>query len=228
MMNTINYDSILNPTCIVQYELGNLKNFIYLVVCRKTKDCFLVDTQTPLSKITQEIKKNGLRLQGLLLTHSHHDHVAGLSELMSEYPSLPIFIHPLETHRITKKTPQFTKNFVLLKDQQVLQLGLLSIKILHTPGHTAGECCFYIEENRSRYLLSGDTLFIRDCGRTDLDTGNNTQMFESLQKLKKLEENTLIFPGHHYVQELHSTLKEELIHNAPLKCKTVEELSKLP
>lgn len=79
-----------------------------------------------------------------------------------------------------------------------------------------------------RFLLTGDTLFIRDCGRTDFEDGDNEQMFQSLQRIKKLPPATVILPGHHYQPETASVLELELLESAPLKCRSVEELAGLP
>ena len=104
---------------------------------------------------------------------------------------------------------------------------------IHTPGHSAGELCYRLEATDLKgelrtYLFTGDTLFIRDCGRTDLETGSNAQMFESLQRLKKFPPDTVILPGHHYVRECASTLSREMETSPPLRCASIQELEALP
>jgi glyoxylase-like metal-dependent hydrolase (beta-lactamase superfamily II) len=101
---------------------------------------------------------------------------------------------------------------------------------MHTPGHSSGEFCYLLPKQTQvdrPYVFTGDTLFIRDCGRTDLESGNDAEMFASLQILKQLDPDTVILVGHHYAKECASTLGEELKVSPPLKCASVSELSNL-
>ena len=107
------------------------------------------------------------------------------------------------------------------------EVGSIRVRVLHTPGHSAGECCYFFE-NGGKYLFTGDTLFIRDYGRTDFADGSNEQMFASLQRIKALPPETVILPGHHYVRECASILSKEIVESPPLRCGSVEELASLP
>jgi hydroxyacylglutathione hydrolase len=208
---------------VAQYQLGDLRNFIYLILDWKTKKAAIVDPQSDSTPI-EDLNKHGFELVGIFLTHSHHDHVAGVPGLLEKFPNLPIYVHPTDATRLSPNAKRAVKP---LADQQSVSVGSLSIKVLHTPGHSAGECCYYFERDRN-YLFTGDTLFIRDCGRTDFSDGSNEEMFSSLQKIKRLPPDTIILPGHHYVKECASVLSKELMDSPPLRVKSVAELAALP
>lgn len=211
---------------IAQFELGTQRNFIYLVIDWKTRQAAIVDPQRDVETPLQALERHGLTLARILLTHSHSDHVAGVPALLERLPGIPVTVHADDQRRIAKKYGPDT-NFDLAVNGQRVRVGSLEVEVLHTPGHSAGELCYFVD-GAPPHLLTGDTVFIRDCGRTDLDTGDNAQMFESLQKIRKLPPETVILPGHHYQAECASTLERELRESPPFQCKTVEELSALP
>lgn len=213
---------LIQNQIIAQYEIGNYKNFVYLILDWNQRKAAWVDPQAELKQPLNDLKKYGFELERILLTHTHFDHVAGLSELAALYPDAEICLNSGDLHRL-----QGLKKFRSLKDQEQIQVGDIKIEILHTSGHSAGALCYWIQSTPS-YLLSGDTLFIRDCGRTDLETGNNDEMFLSLQKIRKLPRDTVILPGHHYQPECASLLETELRSSPPFQCKNAEELAQLP
>jgi glyoxylase-like metal-dependent hydrolase (beta-lactamase superfamily II) len=105
------------------------------------------------------------------------------------------------------------------------------VQVLHTPGHSPGECCFFIPaptRNDLPYLFTGDTIFIRDCGRTDFAGGNVLDMFDSIQQIKRLPQKTVILCGHHYQPEVASTIADEMVDSPPFRCRNVDELDALP
>ena len=208
---------------IAQFEIGDYKNLVYLILDWQSKQAAIVDPQTDLSAPLQALSENGFKLTAVLLTHSHWDHIAGVPELQIKYPSLPIYVHELDARRL-----EASPSIHWIKNQDVIQVGTLPVRVLHTPGHSSGECCFLLEKTSPPFLLTGDTVFIRDCGRTDLESGSSSQMFNSLQEIKKLAPSTIILPGHHYAKECASTLEQELISSPPMKCLNTEELEKLP
>lgn len=212
---------------IAQFECGKYRNFVYLIIDWKTRQAAIVDPQEDLEPIFAFTKENDLRLAAILLTHTHFDHTAGLPELLRLYPELPLFLHNegLPGLEPPIKTSANIRN---IKDGEQLYIGSMSVDIIHTPGHTSGGCCFRVPSGDLSYLLTGDTLFIRTCGRTDLETGSTQDMFNSLQKIKAFSDSTIIYPGHHYEMECSSTLRQELLQNPSLQCKTVEELDALP
>lgn len=209
---------------IAQYELGTMRNFVYLILDFPSKRAAVVDPQKDIDTPLRDLEANGFTLEACLLTHSHHDHVAGVVPLLERHPELPIYMHAADTFRL-KKIPQ--RNLRTVEDGATLRVGGIEISVIHSPGHSAGEVCYHVRSGDG-YLLSGDTLFIRDCGRTDLETGSNEEMFSTLQKLKKLPDSIVLLPGHHYASETASRLGDEKRRSPPLLARSVEELENLP
>lgn len=213
---------------VAQFEIGNYKNFVYLALDWATKKAAIIDPQRDLSLPLGVIKKHGFELTAIFLTHSHFDHTAGVGELIRLYPQIPVMIHQDELHRLDKSIVNHGQ-IKTIHDGDSFAIGALRLQTLHTPGHSAGECCFLMEgAPPDLYLFTGDTLFIRDCGRTDIESGSNEQMFHSLQRLKKLPSNAIVLPGHHYRSECTSTLEVEFRESPPFQCKSVTELANLP
>lgn len=138
----------------------------------------------------------------ILLTHCHLDHIMGAAEL-HDYTGAPVAIFSADVPGLSDpfincmsffgtmqgKMPQAD---IILHDGDTLQLGDLTIKIIHTPGHTIGSACFAVEDT----IFSGDTLFRESCGRIDLPTGSSSQLVASLHKLAELEGDYKVYSGH--------------------------------
>jgi glyoxylase-like metal-dependent hydrolase (beta-lactamase superfamily II) len=201
-----------------------MRNFVYLVLDWSSKKAAVVDPQKDITPLLADLSTHGFTLESCLLTHSHHDHVAGVGPLLEHFSELPILVHREDTFRL-KKFP--VANFRTVEDRATLKVGNLELEALHSPGHSAGELCYWVKTGPG-YLLSGDTLFIRDCGRTDLETGDDAALFATLQKLKALPDSLVLLPGHHYAREVASLFGEEKRHSPPLLCRSVEELRNLP
>jgi glyoxylase-like metal-dependent hydrolase (beta-lactamase superfamily II) len=209
---------------IAQFEIGNYQNFVYLILDWQNKEAAWIDPQKDLSRPLECLKQYGFQLKWILLTHTHFDHIAGLSELAELFPQASIGVNDGDLPRLK---PFIQKKVQNIRDGDLLSVGNLSIEVLHTPGHSPGECCYWVKSSPP-YLLTGDTVFIRDCGRTDLEGGSNIEMFNSLQKLKRLPPEAIILPGHHYQPECASTLQKEMKESPPFQCNSVEELASLP
>jgi hydroxyacylglutathione hydrolase len=221
----------MNP--VLQFEIGDYQNLVYLLIDWPSRQALIVDPQSDLSPLLETFKKHSLTPTGILLTHTHWDHIAGVPELTRLYPGIAVHVGERDAHRLKAKLPE--ENLRFLSDEQILKLGSLAIRVLQTPGHSPGECSYFID-GTPPYLLTGDTVFIRDCGRTDLEGGSNDELFSSLQKIKALPAETKIMPGHSYNArlikargpEIHSTLADEMRESAPFRCRSVEELASLP
>ncbi len=211
---------------IAQYEIGTYKNFVYLVIDWDHRKALIVDPQKDLSRPLSSLKKYELELVGVLLTHTHFDHIAGVPQLIKDFPEIPIFVPSGETFRM-EGTMKNTDRLKKIKDGDCISVGKLSLEVIHTPGHSKGECCYYLPGDPP-YLLTGDTIFIRDCGRTDAETGSNEEMFASIQKIKTFPSKTVVLPGHHYHPNCSSDLATEMKESPPFLCKSVADLANLP
>ncbi len=201
-----------------------MKNFIYLILDHSSKQAAIVDPQKDIETPLRTLDANGFRLQACLLTHSHHDHIAGLGPLLERFPELPVYVHAGDLFRL-KKFP--SENFRTFADGETIRIGSTEVIAMHSPGHSAGGTCYRVLSDDG-YLLSGDTLFIRDCGRTDLETGSNEEMFATIQKLKSLPDSLVMLPGHHYAREVASRFGDEKRRSPPFRVRSVEELRNLP
>ncbi len=190
---------------IKTFDVGPMANLIYVITDNKTKLSALIDPAWDMTEVYKYIKTNSLTLKKILLTHSHHDHVNAVDEILSYFDP--------EIH-INKKEKSFWKknydNFVINYGGDSIYLGETEIKSLHTPGHTPGSTCYHIGND----LIAGDTLFVFGCGRCDLHGGNPEEMFVTLKDIKtSLDPKTIILPGHNYSIKKTSTLKEEIDGN---------------
>jgi len=192
-----------------QIPVGNMENFAYVIGDEKTKLATIVDPAFEVEKILKVVEKNKLKVKYIINTHSHFDHVSGNEEIVKKTGAKII------VHRLVKM-----KVDIFVDDNDVIKLGNLKIKVIHTPGHTPDSICLLVENK----LLTGDTLFVGECGRTDFPGGDSRQMYDSLfNKLMKLDNNIGIYPGHDYGNTCSSTIGFERKNNYTLKLRTEEE-----
>jgi glyoxylase-like metal-dependent hydrolase (beta-lactamase superfamily II) len=209
---------------VAQFEIGSHRNFVYLILDWASRQAAWVDPQSDLTEPLAFLTKHRFTLSSVILTHTHFDHIAGVAELLHRFPDIPLHVHSGDSHRLAKPAVARMRP---VGDGELLSVGKLSLKAMHTPGHSAGECS-YLLQTSPPFLFTGDTVFIRDCGRTDFEDGSNDQMFASLQRIKKLPPETVLLVGHHYQPECATTLGRELVESAPFRCNNVAELASLP
>lgn len=201
-----------------QLEVGPMVNFVYLIGDLKTRECVVVDPAWEIDTILKAAATDNMTVVAGLATHYHYDHINGAEELLSKIQG-KIYIHKSEAPYLKGMKSELEKVDVGYR----LKIGEIEIEFLHTPGHTPGSQCFLVQE----HLVSGDTLFINACGRCDLPGGNAEQLYESLQRLKKLKDETLLLPGHHYADEPLSTIGKEKRKNPYCQISTVSEFLNL-
>jgi glyoxylase-like metal-dependent hydrolase (beta-lactamase superfamily II) len=181
---------------------GQMVNFVYLIGDRSTRQAVIVDPAYGVGELVLHAEEDGMRLVGALVTHHHPDHVGGsmmgyriqgISELLAE-ASLPIHVHRDEFDWVLRVTGAEPGDLVAHDSGDTVTVGDVPIQLLHTPGHTPGSQCFLVDG----LLVSGDTLFLEGCGRTDLPGANPEAMYDSLQRLASLPDDVAVFPGHRY------------------------------
>ena len=184
--------------------LGQVSTNCYILINDENKQCIVVDPADRADKISSIIEDNGCVLQGILLTHGHYDHILAAETLREQY-NAKIYAGKEESDILAQPdknlsvyiggSPLAIKADELLSDGQEFKLAEIYIKAIHTPGHTQGGMCYYIEQEG--ILLSGDTLFAESVGRTDFPTGSMSKLVESIKtKLLTLPLDTKIYPGH--------------------------------
>lgn len=197
-----------------QMELGPMQNFVYLVGCPETKEAAVIDPGWDSGKIVAEAERDGMKITKILVSHAHFDHVNVLHELLADTDA-KVYLQKDEVPFL--KVPKSNLHPTTSGDK--VRIGKIEVEFIHTPGHTPGSQCFHVQGR----LISGDTLFINACGRTDLPGGDSEQMYHSLTRLSRLPEATVLYPGHNYADRPTSTLKSEKESNPFLLCRSLEE-----
>jgi glyoxylase-like metal-dependent hydrolase (beta-lactamase superfamily II) len=165
----------------------------------------MIDPGGPTDEVRTYIVKNSLKLKKILLTHGHADHIMGLGEVRGLAED-GVAIHSGDAACIVNASEnlssvmgnpaEFKAADLLLSDSLDIVIGNIKIQVIHTPGHTKGSCCFYVTEERDALLISGDTLFARSVGRTDLPGGDEATLLGSLKKLEAFADGVPVYPGH--------------------------------
>ena len=169
--------------------LGDYQTNCYLL-CHSDR-CVIVDPGCQPELVLDALKQKNLTADAILLTHGHFDHVGGVKTIAAEL-ECPVYIHPQECSlppMLTAGKLYYTHTY---DEGDILSLAGLSIRVLHTPGHTPGSVCLICDGT----MLSGDTLFAGTCGRTDLPGGSWATIQNSLRRLAQLEADLTVLPGH--------------------------------
>lgn len=199
---------------IRQLLLGPLQNFVYLIADENTRDAIVIDPGWDPLAIAKAAKEEEMKLRGILVTHTHFDHINAVPPMVKDF-DIPVWVHQKEIGDLPVK-PSSVKTFV---GGDLIQVGGLDIKVLHTPGHTTGSSCFEMQD----LLLTGDTLFVKACGRSDLEGGNPEELWKSLGEIAKLDDNLVVYPGHDYGDTPQSTVAEERRANPFMQFHTPQE-----
>lgn len=203
-------------------------NFCYLIGDRTTGEAVVVDPAYAVGDICDIVEADGMRLVGVLGTHYHADHVGGtmmgyqlegVAELMDRV-DVPVHLQAPEVEYVTKTTGMTADQLVGHASGDVVSVGGIDIELIHTPGHTPGSQCFLVEDR----LVSGDTLFLDGCGRTDLPGGDPTELYHSLTgRLAKVPDSAVLFPGHQYSPAPSQSMGETREHNVVFKPASAEQ-----
>lgn len=201
---------------INQYVVGPVQTNCYFAINEDTKELLVIDPGASPKKLAEKIREEDCAPVAILLTHGHFDHATGAEELAAEF-DIPIYAYEDEKETLEDSNLNVSwmigeqKVFhanVFVKDEQELLLAGFHIRVLFTPGHTRGGCCYYLPYED--VLFSGDTLFCCSVGRSDLPGGSTSELVRSVrEKLLTLPERTTVYPGHNDV----TTIENERMYN---------------
>ena len=195
-------------------------NFCYIIFCPTQKKAAIVDPGFDTSKALQILRTQALQLDYIILTHYHSDHTAEVRHLKKIIPSAQVVASKEDGRRLPIQPD------LEVTDGSQLLIGTITLSFLLTPGHTPGGICIIVD---GKALLTGDTLFIGDCGRTDLAGGNIEVMFQTLQKkILPLSDDLVVYPGHDYGDKPFDTLGNQKRANKTLRAKSLQEFSLIP
>ena len=188
---------------IQQYIVSVCATNCYFIVNDATKEVLIIDPGASAKQLAEKVKEHSLTPAGILLTHGHFDHAGAATEL-AQLLDVKIYAH--EAEQETLEAPGLNLSGwegkmesyhadVYLKDEQELELAGFKVRVLFTPGHTVGGCCYYFIEQG--VLFSGDTLFEGSIGRTDFPKGSASQLIRAIKdKLMIMPDETAVYSGH--------------------------------
>ena len=200
---------------IKQIRLTRMANFCYLIGDEGSKTCALIDPAFETDRILAEGQNLGYKITHIINTHGHSDHTAGNAAIKAA-TAAKLLIHADDAGRLGRVLHStFSRALggkgsppadVLLHDDEIIQIGKVSLKVIHTPGHTAGGICLYSKG----HVFTGDSLFVGAVGRTDLPGGSMKQLVSSIhKKIYTLPGETVVWPGHDYGSTPFSTVQQE-------------------
>ncbi len=216
-----------------QIPVGRMANFAYLVGSRSSREALLVDPAWSVDALLDRAEADGMKVVGALVTHYHQDHVGGsifgmeiegVGRLLERQP-VPLYVNDREAEGTKQVTGASESDLKRVRGGDVVELGRVRVRLLHTPGHTPGSQCFLVEEEgQPGRLVSGDTLFLGSCGRVDLPGSDPEAMYRSLNEtLKRLPDDTRVYPGHLYSAEPSGTLGDEKRTNPFLRVASLDQ-----
>ncbi|MBE6972878.1 MAG: MBL fold metallo-hydrolase [Ruminococcaceae bacterium] len=192
--------------------VGELGTNCYILEDEVSKLAAVIDPGDEAGRILDQVKKDGVQVKYILLTHGHYDHTTAVPQLHEALPDAEIYIHQADSHgaggRLFPLSSQ-VDDLLLYDEGDVLKLGELTIQVMNTPGHSLGSVVLKVGD----VLFTGDTLFAGSCGRTDLRGGDYGQMLASLKRLALLDGDYHVLPGH----DVSSTLARERQTNYYMK-----------
>ncbi|MFZ4515656.1 MAG: MBL fold metallo-hydrolase [Acidimicrobiia bacterium] len=184
----------------------DMRNFAYIIGDRERGEAVLVDPAYRPLELVDIAQRDNLTVTGVLVTHFHADHVGGalwgeqidgITALFAADIHVPIHVHRNEVEWVTRSTGCAVTDLTAHDSGDVVEVGDIPITLLHTPGHTPGSQCFCVDSA----LVSGDTLFLDGCGRTDFPGGDPEEMYRSLtQRLATIPDDWTLYPGHLYAE----------------------------
>lgn len=204
-----------------------MRNFTYALGDRETGEAVLVDPAYAPLELVEMVAGESMTVVGAVATHAHPDHVggrlmggydvAGVAELVAA-TGVPVHAQSAEVASLVERTGLDPGAVVAHGDREHLSIGELDVTLVHTPGHTPGSQCLWVDDA----LLTGDTLFVEGCGRTDLAGGDGDEIFHSIhERLAVVPDGTELYPGHAYADAPHAPLGQVRATNTVFLVRTL-------
>lgn len=196
--------------------VGALSTNCYFVCNEDTMETVIIDPGADAEKIAARVSDRKYRPAAVFLTHGHFDHMLAARELCDRY-GIKLYMYEGEKELAADPDTNLSTSFMMpflveadgtFADNDTVKMAGMEFKVLHTPGHTSGSCCFYLE--KEHILISGDTLFCQSVGRSDFPTGSTSRLLRSIgERLFVLPDETVVYPGHGET----TTIGYEKVHN---------------
>lgn len=207
---------------------AQMVNFCYIIGDSETREAVLVDPAYDIPSLLDVLAEDDMTLTGVLATHYHSDHIGGrmmghsidgISQLL-DIVDVPIHVQEPEVSLVQKVTEVGVGSLVAHESGDKVSVGAIDIELIHTPGHTPGSQCFLVDN----CLVSGDTLFLDGCGRTDLPGGDPEELYLSLtQRLARVPDVATLYPGHQYSEAPQQSMGLTRERNIVYRPKTAEQ-----
>jgi glyoxylase-like metal-dependent hydrolase (beta-lactamase superfamily II) len=197
---------------IEQIPVGSMLNFSYIVYDEKNNIGAIIDPSWDLEKLLVFLEKNNITAKYIINTHTHFDHILG-NDHISEITKAEIIQHEKSTQKKERS----------VVDHENISIGEVNLEVLYTPGHSEDSICLIVNK---KSIITGDTLFVGNCGRVDLPGSNPEKMYDSLSKVANLDDSLVVYPGHNYGSTPTSTILIEKKNNPMLNFKTKEAFLK--
>ena len=200
---------------IKSFEGGYDKNLCYLAWCKKTKIAAIIDPSVEILPIFEFIESHDLILDKILITHTHHDHIVYLNDILNFYPLIKVYA---SKNALLRNFSEFIK----LENNEVITIGENLISSLSTPGHYLDSICYWIKDKN--IIFTGDTMFVGRTGRTISSGSNISDLYRSIYKiLLKLPGDTIIYPGHNYGFSKTISIDDNIKYSIFFQCQTLNE-----
>ncbi len=197
------------PT-ILQIPVGQMANFTYIIADEETGDAAIIDPSWDLDEVFRALKKNGWKAKYVINTHTHFDHVLGNDQVVA-----------VTGAKVVQHENSQLEKHIVVSDGDMIEIGGVRLRVLHTPGHSKDSICLILD---GQLVFTGDTLFVGNCGRTDLPGSDPAEMYDSLfDKLAKLDDDLIVYPGHNYGSSPTSTIGREKKTNYVLQPRSKQE-----
>jgi hydroxyacylglutathione hydrolase len=197
---------------IAQIPVGSMLNFSYIVYDEENGIGVIIDPSWDLQKVLAILDKNNITAKYIINTHTHFDHILG-NDHIAEITKAEIIQHEKSTQKKNRS----------VVDLENVNIGKINLQVLYTPGHSEDSICLVVN---NQIIITGDTLFVGNCGRVDLPGSNPSKMYDSLGKIANLDNSLVVYPGHNYGSTPTSTILNEKTRNPMLNFKTKEAFLK--